>query len=78
MEIVSIGDNLHEMSKPVFLKKKKEKGFKMITQSAKLNSNSLPYLSLNLNNPFYLPGPSCSKHCMSLLMTNLLSVVVKD
>ena len=25
MQIVSIGDNLHEMSKPVFLKKKKKK-----------------------------------------------------
>ena len=36
MQIVSIGDNLHEMSKPVFLekkkkKKKKKKKFKMLS-----------------------------------------------
>ena len=30
MQIVSIGDNLHEMSKPVFWEKKKEKIFKFV------------------------------------------------
>ena len=42
MQIVSLGDNLHEMSKPIFGKKKKEKYLKMASSGDNLHETSKP------------------------------------